>query len=281
MTIAIVISIYEGVVLASDSATTISRWDGATETSFRNTYNNAEKVFQLSSAAPIGVVTYGLGNIGPVSVGTLFKEVRKRLDGRSRDHPDWKLDPDRYSMRQVADRVVDLIFDEHYQPIVARGGPAYGFGCKIAGCSAESLLPEVWGIDFRGMERPSPSLTRAAGQCGISCDGEPEAISRLVFGYSGNTVDVLKAVGVSEPLIERFVAAAAETFRARLVEPPMPMADAVDLAEFLVTLSSRFARFQPGVPTVGGASQIASVVAEEGFKWVRATGAGRATCFAG
>ena len=267
MTVAIVITIYDGVILASDSATTMSRWDEAGATKFVNVYNNAEKVFRLSSAMPVGAVTYGLGNIGPISAGTLFKEVRKRIDGRSRDHQHWTLDPKDYSVKQIADRVVDLIYDEHYGPLVTQGQPDFMLGCKVAGYSAESLQPEVWGIEFRGPVRPQPELVRAGGQCGISCDGEPEAISRLVFGYSQHTVEVLQAVGVAEPVIAQFIALAAETFKTRLIEPPMPIADAADLAEFLVSLSSQFARFRPGNATVGGQPQIATITAEEGFKW--------------
>lgn len=267
MTVAIVITIYDGVVLASDSATTMSHWDASGETSFLNVYNTAEKVFPVSSTLPVGTVTYGLGNIGPISVGTLFKEVRKRLDGRSRDHQDWALDARDYSVKQVAERVIDLIYDEHYRPILKQGKPAFGFGCKVAGYSAEALVPEVWSVDFRGAARPQPERIRDSGQCGISCDGEPEAISRLVFGYSQQTMAVLKAAGVAEPEIERFVAMAADTFRARLVEPPMPLADAAELAAFLVSLSCQFARFQPGNPTVGGAPQIATISAEGGFRW--------------
>lgn len=270
MTVAIVITIYDGVILASDSATTMSHWDSSGESSFINVYNKAEKVFRLSSSLPVGAVAYGLGNIGPISIGALFKEVRKRLDGRSRDHQGWALDPDNYTIKQIAERVIELIFDEHYAPLLKQGKPAFGFGCKVAGYSAETLQSEVWSIDFHGPHRPRPELVRACGQYGVSCDGEPEAISRLVFGYSQQTVAVLKSVGVAEPVIKRFIAAAADTFRARLVEPPMPLADAAELAEFLVSLSCQFARFQPGAPSVGGAPQIAAINAADGFKWIRA-----------
>lgn len=270
MTVAIVISIYDGVILASDSATTMSHWDPSGESSFINVYNRAEKVFRLSSTLPVGAVAYGLGNIGPISIGALFKEVRKRLDGRSRDHQGWALDPGHYAIKQIAERVIEAIFDEHYAPLLKQGKPAFGFGCKVAGYSAEALRSEVWSVDFHGPVRPRPELTPTCRQHGVfSCDGEPEAISRLVFGYSQQTVAVLRSVGVAEPVIERFIAAAADTFRARLVEPPMPLADAAELAEFLVSLSCQFARFQPGAPSVGGAPQIAAINAADGFKWLR------------
>jgi hypothetical protein len=268
MTVAVVISIYDGVVLASDSATTMSHRDPSGETAYVNTYNKAEKVFRLSSTLPVGAVAYGLGNIGAISIAALFKEVAKRLDGRSRDHQDWATDTNDYTVERIAERVIEVIVDEHYAPLTARGEPAFGFGCKIAGYSAQTLQPEVWSVDFHGPVRPQPRLVRACGQYGVSCDGEPEAISRLLFGYSQQTVTVLKKLGVAEPVIGRFIIAAAETFQARLVQPPMPIADAAELAGFLVSLSCQFARFQPGAATVGGAAQIAVISAADGFKWI-------------
>lgn len=268
MTVAIVVAIYDGVVLASDSATTMSHLDPSGAASYVNTYNKAEKVFRLSSAAPLGAVAYGLGNIGTVSVAALFKEIAKRLDGRSPHHQDWTVCPSDYTVKRIAERVIEVIFDEHYAPLLRQGEPAFGFGCKIAGYAAESLQPEVWSIDFHGATRPLPQLVRAVGQYGVSCDGEPEAISRLVCGYSQQTVAVLQSVGATEPLIERFIASADQTFRARLARPPMPLADAAELAAFLVSLSCQFARFQPGAATVGGAPQVATISAADGFEWI-------------
>jgi hypothetical protein len=271
MTVAVVIAIYDGVVLASDSAATMSHRDPSGKTSYVNTYNKAEKVFRLSSSLPVGAVAYGLGNIGAVSIGSLFKEVAKRLDGASPLHQGWAADADDYTVERIAERVIEVIFDEHYAPLLARGEPAFGFGCKIAGYSAQTLQPEVWGVDFHGPVRPQPRSVRTCGQYGVSCDGEPEAISRLLFGYSQQTIAVFKSLGVTEPVIERFIAAAAETFQARLVQSPMPIADAADLAGFLVSLSCQFARFQPGAATVGGAAQIATINAADGFKWINKT----------
>jgi hypothetical protein len=203
MTVAVVITIYDGVILASDSASTMSRWDPAGGAQFVNIYNNAEKVFRLSSTVPVGAVTYGLGNIGGISIGTLLKEVRKRIDGRSRDHQHWQVDGHEDAVRRIAERVIDLIYDEHYLPILSQGQPAFSLGCKIAGYAADSLQPEVWGIDFSGPTRPQPELVRAGDHCGISCDGEPEAISRLMFGYSPHTLVVLRQIGVSDPVLDR------------------------------------------------------------------------------
>jgi hypothetical protein len=51
--------------------------------------------------------------------------------------------------------------------------------------------------------------------------------------------------------------------------PPMPIQDAIDLAEFLVDLTIKWKRFTPGAPTVGGPIEIAAITKHEGFKWIR------------
>jgi hypothetical protein len=51
--------------------------------------------------------------------------------------------------------------------------------------------------------------------------------------------------------------------------PAMPMQDAIDLAEFLVDVAEKYARFAPGAPVVGGPIEIAAITKHEGFKWVK------------
>jgi len=51
-----------------------------------------------------------------------------------------------------------------------------------------------------------------------------------------------------------------------MVTPPMPIQDAIDLAEFLVDTIVKFSKFPPGAPTVGGPTEIAAITKHEGFK---------------
>ncbi len=54
-----------------------------------------------------------------------------------------------------------------------------------------------------------------------------------------------------------------------LVEAPMPIQDAIDLAEFLVHTTAMFTRFKHGAATVGGPIESAAITKHEGFKWSR------------
>ena len=57
--------------------------------------------------------------------------------------------------------------------------------------------------------------------------------------------------------------------QAHIVFAPMPIQDAIDLAEFLVHSAIMFSRFNPRAQIVGGPIEIAAITKHEGFKWIK------------
>jgi hypothetical protein len=100
MTIVVTVKINDGIVLASDSATSFYDDNG----NFLNIYNNANKVFNLVKGLPIGGLTWGVGGIGVASTATIVKDLRKRLSGEDAAHADWEIDRDNYTIEAVATR---------------------------------------------------------------------------------------------------------------------------------------------------------------------------------
>ena len=49
----------------------------------------------------------------------------------------------------------------------------------------------------------------------------------------------------------------------------MPVQDAIDLADFLVDMTTKYFAFLPGADIVAGDTDIATVTKHEGFKWIR------------
>lgn len=84
MTIVVTVKINDGIVLASDSATTFSDDQG----NVVKIYNNANKVFNLVKGRPIGGLTWGAGGIGAASISTITKDLRRRLAGQDQIHPE-------------------------------------------------------------------------------------------------------------------------------------------------------------------------------------------------
>src|ERR1017187_10478130 len=82
MSIAVAISVHDGVVLAADSASTLAAaipGPSGPRPMAMNVYNNANKIANLYKGKPIGCVAYGSGSIGSASISTLLKDFRHRL----------------------------------------------------------------------------------------------------------------------------------------------------------------------------------------------------------
>jgi flavorubredoxin len=93
MTIAFAAQVNDGIVLATDSATTMTQGD-----KIINIYDNANKAFNLHKSLPIGIITWGAGNIGRQSIASIVKDFRKVI----MDHEEVKIDILNYSVEQVA-----------------------------------------------------------------------------------------------------------------------------------------------------------------------------------
>lgn len=83
MTIVVTVKINDGIVLASDRATTFSDDKGVVF----QVYNNANKVFNLVKGEPIGALTWGAGGLGSASISTISKDLPPcaSLKSRARD----------------------------------------------------------------------------------------------------------------------------------------------------------------------------------------------------
>ena len=76
MSIVASVKVHDGLVLGADSMTQIIGKDEAGKVGFIQNFQNAQKLFQFSDR--IGVATYGVGNIGPRSIGSFVSEAAKK-----------------------------------------------------------------------------------------------------------------------------------------------------------------------------------------------------------
>lgn len=264
MTIAVSLKVNDGVVLAADSASTIMQ-QGAGGGAVINVYNNANKVFNLRKGLPIGMITWGLGGIGGASISTLAKDLRARLTDEN-----WALDPQSYTIHDVATRVREFMYDEQYSPAAQgqQGFPDLGF--IVAGYSAGAAHAEELHMLLTPGGCQGPLPLRQAEQTGVTWAGQPESISRLINGYSAALPGLLaNELGKTPQEAEQIMAKVAPQLGAPVVNPAMPFQDAIDLAEFLVSVAINYSRFMPGAQGVGGPIEVAAVSKHEGFKWVR------------
>jgi hypothetical protein len=192
MTIALVVKVNDGYVLASDSATTVTEHTPQGQVSVQNIYNNANKIFNLHKGLPISAMTWGQGNVGPASISTLAKDFRVRLTSGD---PAWKIKPDNYTMTEVATRFKKFFYDEHYKPFAKarqqNGEPIDSLGLSVAGYSSGADQPEIFHLDLAptGCTGPAEILVDTPG---AQWWGQGEAIVRLLNGVSYSTPEALK-----------------------------------------------------------------------------------------
>lgn len=263
MTVVVAVKVFDGIVLAADSATTLRLTGGG-----HQVYNNANKVFHLHRRMAIGMATWGLGAIGPASISTLAKDLRRRLTGDDPDHKDWELLPD-YTMQEVANRVVEMMFDELYGPLIPPGAePEKFLGFLLAGYSGSERKSEVWSISLEDSSmRPVPKLEADSDSSGWLVRAQPEAAARLFYGIDPDLLASMKAT-LDPTEMAKIEALLPDAYR-EAVPPGMPLADAIGLAQFLVNTTIGYVRYLLGPDTVGGPVEVAGISRHEGFKWVQ------------
>lgn len=263
MTIAITIKVNDGVVMATDSATTMFSPNG----SANYIYHSANKLFNLYKGLPIGLQTAGLGMIGQSSIGTLVKDFRERI---MNERDTMTVNPENYTIQDVAEKFKRFIYDYNYinafQPLPPEQRPLLVF--RIAGYSTGQSLPEVWDITIRDTCN-GPTLIQSQDVTGACWTGEPEPITRLMMGFGTKLLPILKDIVVDDNLIDKIIERCRMEMDAGFITAPMPIQDAIELSSFLVETASKWAKYRPGADSIGGPTDIAAITKYEGFKWIQ------------
>lgn len=260
MTVAAFVKVYDGIVLATDSATTIKLGDGSSQV-----YNNADKIFHLHRDLPIAAMTWGRGQIGAASISTLSKDLRLRFMGLEPDYPDWKLDPAEYSVESIA-RLTARFLHERLKACNEATSQS-PVGMLVTGYSAHARQGEGWLFFIQDAET-EPELLQIATEDGSGWQtfAQPDATNRLFNGYDSNLAQALMTA-VPEEHHEAVAEALASQGRQPVVAS-MPFPDAIALAKFLVEVTSGYSHFLLGPDTVGGPVEVAGLNRHEGFKWI-------------
>jgi len=267
MTIAISMKVNDGIVLAADSATTILGRDPTGATGVVNIYDNANKIFNLRKGLPIGAITWGAGSIGQASIATLAKDFRRKIT--SNQENEFNIDPQNYTIKEVAEKFKKFIYNDLYINEFKDWKDKPSLGFMIVGYSSGATLAEEWRIDIINGSCDGPNQVRDQKTSGLTWNGEPEAITRLYLGFGSAMPQILKEAGLEDDKINKIIELCKLRLTVPMVTPPMPIQDAIDLAEYLVETTVKFSKFAPGAPTVGGPIEIAAITKHEGFKWVK------------
>ena len=270
VTIAVAMQVHDGIVLASDSASTmIENAPPGGSARVINVYNNANKIFNLRKGLPIGGLTFSAGSIGPYSISTLSKDLRKRFSGDDPNYSAWHLDKKSYRLEDVAEQTREFLYEEHWKAASIPPSPGVQLGFVVAGFSAGAPLSEAWLIEIKDGVCAAPQRLFSPGETRIYAGGEPEVFNRLVLGHGSGLEQALVKGGVPQGNAPHVVTALEAEMREELFEAAMPIQDAIDFSEFLVHTTAMFSRFKRGAATVGGPIESCAITKHEGFTWVR------------
>lgn len=266
MTICVAVKVHDCIVFAADSASSLID-SSLGQPLIANVYAHGNKVFNLRKGLPIAAMTCGMGNIGPVSISALAKDLRARFCDES--SKDWFIDQSAYSIEEIAVRARKFFFEEHYMGLSCQPAGDHEFQFWLAGNGADQMHGEIWRIKIVNGDCGDPELLAGQNDFDILYDGQPEAINRIVNGYSQFLPQALLDIGLPPGNLDSVLTHIESRTRAPLISPAMPVQDAIALADFLVETTKGYVRFLPGADTVGGDTDICVVTKHEGFKWVR------------
>jgi hypothetical protein len=211
-------------------------------------------------------MTAGMGSIGMAPIHALAKDLRLQM--RTQGQPSW-LDKESYTIERVAELARAFLYEEHYLKLAEPLPPPHSLEFWIGGFSAGSKTHELWKIEIENGKCALPHRLCAGGQSGLFWGGQPAPINRLLIGYDPSLSEALIDAGVAKDELSDLLALIRDRTEAHLIDPAMPIQDAIELVDFLVGTAKAYFRFFPGADTVGGDTDIAVVTRHEQFKWVK------------
>jgi hypothetical protein len=254
MTIAVALKIGDGLVLGADSAVTVRNSAAHRD----NVYFNAEKIINLVKGLPLGAVTWGLAGFGRRSSTRVAKDLRRRLSDPA--HP-WWINPEHYTVEEVARRVEQFFHHELHRADFPDGGEGTGFGFMVAGYAPNAPQGEVWAFEVKDDgSRTGPAPIMVDDINGVLYRGQSEALNRLLRGWSQSTVERFVSEGVPWANVIGQLDAVAP-----LWNESMPIQDGIDLVRYLVDVTTGFVRFMPEPTTVAPPVDLAAITLTRGL----------------
>lgn len=267
MTLCVIVKAHDCIVFAADSASALAGTHCSGNDSIMKIFQHGSRVFELYRSLPICALTAGAGNIGDSSLATLVKDFRLELANR---RGKYGIDPATYSIEEVATKAGEFFFNEKYLAWDDRPKGPHSLELWIGGYGAFTRC-ELWRIQIANGSCGGAQRVLEGSACGIQWSGQPEALNRLVLGYSSRLQTALIEAGIKREDLSELMQDIGRNTKAQLAYPSMPVQDAIRLADFLIETSRRFAGFLPGAEIVGECTDIATITKHEGFKWIRRT----------
>lgn len=251
MTIAIIMKVNDGLILATDSAATVLLPNEHGEKVVYHVYNHADKIFNLKKEESIACMTWGSGNIGDKSISNIAKDFRE----------DVMKTIDNFTVKGIADK-----FRNYIQNIISDDDGNVGFIiCGYSNSGENDDFPEVYEIQYINGDLLTPRIINEGEPIFISWYGETDYISRLILGFDPYLETIINEHSLDdEGLMEEIKS----RLSLPLGVPSMPIQDALEFVETLAYITIQMSKFVPGAQVVGGDIDLAVITKHEKFKWI-------------
>jgi hypothetical protein len=246
MTICASVKVRDGLVLATDSMSQIQGTNEAGETGVLKTYSNAKKLFRIGDL-PIGVMSYGIGNIGKRSIQGFMRDFQS----------------DAQTVEGVTTALYHYIkgyYDTEFGSLKEDQKPALGF--FVAGYLHNQTFAEEW--EFLLPRDTQPKEVRDAEEFGASWRGIDRPFTRLYVGVDPSLPGMLSELELDNETIRNLL----DGFQAAIIFDGMPIQDAINFAAFILRTTIGMSTFEVGPPVCGGPLQIAVIFLDGKFQWI-------------
>lgn len=236
MTICSAVKLIDGIVLGSDSLSINITQDGALAFDLNN-FSHAKKLFRFGKTS-IGIVTYGLGQIGAVPVESLIEQAQQSYVGT-------------LNVLEIANFLYELAL-QYYQPFhIPEFVPAQT-GFIVAGYSEADQIPTM--VEFIVPSGASEVFSET-DQIGFICRGANRAFSRLYNGIDPYLLEI-------SPKIQNI----SEAYRMKIDFPNMNLLEGTEFVRFILETTIRYHEFnQAEWPICGRPLQMAVISHRDGF----------------
>jgi hypothetical protein len=261
MSICVAFNLSDGVVIAVDSATTLTDASGT----ISKVFIDADKIFQLGNLR-IGIATYGVAALEGRTIGSFLREFTSEPTN---------FDITTLSLQDIVERLRAFFF-EHYKAFAEK---LYGvpfdqidpklkgsLGLVVGGFSQGSFQSELWEIVIPKHETAgSARCVFAKGAIGLSWFASAQPINRYLKGFDwqvlGKIDTFLKTTlgrDLTQAEIQQLTASLGEC-EYHVQTDGMPIQSGIDCARFFVEFVLGHYRFAETHPIVGGKTKIGVV----------------------
>ncbi|HXX81609.1 MAG TPA: hypothetical protein VEI46_08665 [Thermodesulfovibrionales bacterium] len=270
MSIVLAVKVSEGIVLASDSASTLTGTitgpQGALQGVLK-TYYNARKLLQLGDF-PIGVLTWGQAFVGLRTIESLVREWEYNEKWQSTAEYKTKY-TEPYKVKESAQRLlkhITAVYNSEYGTLSDEKKPILGM--LVAGYSEQAFFPEIWSfvlpMNLDGQVQNTRPDVDGKPDFGANWFGMTDSIIRLHWGRDDA---VMKIISEKFGVPEKEVSDALQPLQYQIPFAVMPLQDAIDYAYYMVNVVIGRFRFVIGSDLCGGEIEIAAITQGK-FNWI-------------